>query len=90
MTTDRNFAIADELASLADELGSSSAAVALAWIIGRPGTSFAILGPRRLDQLTDNLDGIYLELPAEVRHHLHDISTPSNAAVNGVPIAELG
>jgi aryl-alcohol dehydrogenase-like predicted oxidoreductase len=89
MTTDRNYAIAGEVTSIAAELGTTAAAVALAWIAGRPGISSVILGPRTLDQLNDNLDGINLDLPTDSRQRLDDISAPPNATVNGAPIAQL-
>lgn len=87
MTTDRNYAIAAEVEAVAAELDATAAAVALAWIIGRPWISSVILGPRTLDQLSANLDGTRLDLPADQRRRLDDISAPSNAPVTGVPIA---
>lgn len=89
MTTDHNYAIASEVTSIAAELGNTAAGVSLAWIAGRPGISSVILGPRTLDQLKDNLDGINLDLPTDSRRRLDDISAPPNAPVNGVPIAQL-
>src|SRR3954471_16139056 len=52
---ERTFAIIDELARLAATHGTNSAAVALAWVQGRPGVASTIIGARRLDQLEQNL-----------------------------------
>lgn len=89
MTTDRNYAIVTEVTSIAAELGTTAAAVALAWLAGRRGISSVILGPRTSDQLSDNLGGTNLDLPTDSRQRLDDISAPFNAPVNGVPIAQL-
>ena len=37
---------------------STAAAVSLAWLRSRPGTVVPIVGPRRVDQLRDNLSGL--------------------------------
>ncbi len=87
MTTERNYAIAAAVDEIAVELDTAAAAVAIAWIVGRPGISSVILGPRTLDQLNSNLDGVGLTLPDAARARLDDASAPPNAPVNGVPIA---
>ena len=71
----------------ATELETTAAAVALAWIVGQPGVSSVILGPRTLDQLHGNLNGIQRDLPDTARARLDDLSAPPNAPVNGIPIA---
>jgi len=43
--------VIDAVASVADELGATSAAVALAWLRARPGTVVPIVGARRVDHL---------------------------------------
>ncbi len=45
------FAIVDALQAIAKELNTTPAAVALAWVQGRPGVASTIIGARRIDQL---------------------------------------
>ena len=49
--SDDEFDVIDAVAAIADELGTTSAAVALAWLRARPGTVVPIIGARRLDHL---------------------------------------
>lgn len=87
MTTDRNYTIAAAVDDIAAELDTTAAAVALAWIVGRPGLSSVILGPRTLEQVRGNLNGIEVDLPDAARARLDDISAPPNVPVTGGPIA---
>jgi aryl-alcohol dehydrogenase-like predicted oxidoreductase len=85
-TTERNFAIADAVADVAAQLGTTSAAVAIAWLSRRPRVSSVILGPRNVEQLRSNLDGIDLVLPDTCNDALDTASAPTNHPVTGVPV----
>ncbi|MFJ3791473.1 aldo/keto reductase [Kitasatospora sp. NPDC090091] len=74
LLAERNLDIADEVAKIAAALGSTSTAVALAWVRQRPGVTSVILGPRTLDQLTGNLTGFALDLPSDTIARLDEIS----------------
>ncbi len=74
--TDRNFEIVAEVARVADELGSTSTAVSLAWLLGQAGVTSVIIGPRTPDQLTQNLAGFDLDLPSEHAKALTKVSRP--------------
>jgi aryl-alcohol dehydrogenase-like predicted oxidoreductase len=63
--TDRNFEIVAAVDKIAAELGSTATAVSLAWLLGRPGVTSVIIGPRTVDQLGQNLAGFDLALPLE-------------------------
>jgi aryl-alcohol dehydrogenase-like predicted oxidoreductase len=63
--TDRNFGIVAEVDKVAAELGATPTAVSLAWLLGRPGVTSIIMGPRTVEQLTQNLAGFDLVLPVE-------------------------
>jgi aryl-alcohol dehydrogenase-like predicted oxidoreductase len=76
---ERNLQIASEVAPVAAELGTTSTAVALAWICQRPGIDSVIIGPRTLDQLNGNLAGFTLDLPADTVAHLDEISRPGQS-----------
>jgi aryl-alcohol dehydrogenase-like predicted oxidoreductase len=82
--SDRNLAIAAEVAKLAAELGTTPAAVALAWVRARPGITSVIIGPRTVEQLEQNLAGFELTLPAELSARLDDISGPAPTPVTGL------
>ena len=74
--SDDEFVIIDAVAAVADELGTSSAAVALAWLRGRAGTVVPIVGARRVEHLENNLAGLDITLsPAQLRI-LDEVSTP--------------
>ncbi|GAA4583327.1 aldo/keto reductase [Planotetraspora phitsanulokensis] len=89
-----NLDIAGHVVETAAELGTTPAAVALAWVRHRPGVTSVIVGPRTLDQLHGNLAGLATDLPAETIEHLDEISRPAGAAiVNGMntsPVAGPG
>jgi aryl-alcohol dehydrogenase-like predicted oxidoreductase len=71
------YAIVDELARIAGELGVTPAAVALAWVQSRPGVASTIIGARRLDQLDQNLAALDVILQPEHKTALDRISEPT-------------
>ena len=72
--TDRNFAVAAEVAAAAARLGTTSAALALAWAAAQPGITSVIVGPRSREQLDQNLAGFGLAPPADVLAHMTKVS----------------
>jgi aryl-alcohol dehydrogenase-like predicted oxidoreductase len=74
--TDRNFEIVAEVNRVAAELEATATAVSLAWLIGRPGVTSIIIGPRTVDQLWQNLAGFDLALPLESAKGLSRVSRP--------------
>jgi aryl-alcohol dehydrogenase-like predicted oxidoreductase len=74
--TDRNFAIIEALDEVAQAAGASMAAVALAWVMARPGVASPILGARTLDQLNANLAAFQVKLPPELMAKLDEASAP--------------
>jgi aryl-alcohol dehydrogenase-like predicted oxidoreductase len=52
---ERNFAIVDKVGEVAARLGTTHAALAVAWTLGRRGVTSAIIGPRTVEQLEENL-----------------------------------
>ena len=69
-----NLAIAESVAEVAGELGTTPAAVALAWVCARPGITSVVIGPRTMSQDVENLAGFTLELPEELRAQLEVVS----------------
>jgi aryl-alcohol dehydrogenase-like predicted oxidoreductase len=83
LLSERNLTIADEVASVADRLGTTPTAVALSWAAAQQGVTSVIIGPRSQDQLEQNLAGIGLRLPADDLAHLTQISQPADGPVTG-------
>jgi aryl-alcohol dehydrogenase-like predicted oxidoreductase len=74
--TERTFTIVDEVGRVAAAIGSTPAAVALAWVQARPGVASTIIGARRLDQLDANLAALDVRLAPEHVQALDAVSTP--------------
>jgi aryl-alcohol dehydrogenase-like predicted oxidoreductase len=68
--------VLDALKGVADEVGSTQAAVALAWLDAQPAVTSTILGARTIEQLQQNLAAVDLELDADQVATLTDASTP--------------
>jgi aryl-alcohol dehydrogenase-like predicted oxidoreductase len=60
--TERNFAVVDAATEIAGAHGATVAQVAIAWLLGTPGVTAPIVGPRTLGHLDDLLgaDGLTL------------------------------
>lgn len=64
---DRGWRTVEALAAVAHEKGSTSSAVALAWLLAKPAVTSVIFGARSLDQLDQNLAALDVVLsPADV------------------------
>ncbi|CAN5170380.1 aldo/keto reductase [soil metagenome] len=74
--TAEQFTVIEAVAAVADEVGASSAAVALAWLRARSGTVVPILGARRLRHLEDNIAGLDLRLDEAHLRLLDEVSAP--------------
>jgi aryl-alcohol dehydrogenase-like predicted oxidoreductase len=71
---ERELAVAREVDAVADELGVSSAQVALAWTRANRPWVHPIIGARTVAQLSDNLDAAGLRLPDEAVARLNEAS----------------
>jgi aryl-alcohol dehydrogenase-like predicted oxidoreductase len=78
-SSERTWAIIDEVQKIAESRGVSMAAVALAWVAQRPGVSSVILGARTTDQLRDNLTAADLVLTDDEMARLDEVSDPQPA-----------
>ena len=67
---------ADALAVVADKAGMSLVHMAIAWVIGNPAVTSAIIGPRTMEQLTSQLDAADLKLDADVLDQIDEIVPP--------------
>jgi aryl-alcohol dehydrogenase (NADP+) len=73
------YVVIDAVADVAAELGTTSAAVALAWLRTRPGTVVPIIGARRLEHLEGNLDALEVTPSADQLARLDAVSAPTPA-----------
>ncbi|SIR58514.1 aldo/keto reductase [Micromonospora avicenniae] len=73
---ERTWRVLDAVRQVADDLGASMSAVALAWLAARPAVTSVILGARTTEQLDDNLTAADLTLDAEQIRLLDEASDP--------------
>lgn len=64
--SEHDHAVVRVVQEVADQLGVTPAQVAIAWIRSRSRAIHPILGARRLEQLTENLGALNVELPVEL------------------------
>jgi aryl-alcohol dehydrogenase-like predicted oxidoreductase len=74
--SERLYDIIDVLVGVGEAHGVSAAQVALAWLLGRPGVTSVVIGARTDEHLADNLAAAELELSAEERARLDEVSAP--------------
>jgi aryl-alcohol dehydrogenase (NADP+) len=90
--SDDEFEVIEAVAAIANELETTSAAVALAWLLARLQTVVPIVGARRLEHLESNLAGLDVNLTPEHLRVLDAVSAPAlnyPADVNGATRAML-
>ena len=69
-----NLAIAEVVREVAEELGKTSAQVAIAWTLVNPAVTAPVLGARTVAQLADNLGALDIELGADHLARLNAVS----------------
>ena len=81
--SERNFRIVEEVKKVSKEHDTTPTAVALAWVLSRNNVTSAIIGPRTLQQLNENLVAFELSLSAETIKRLSDASRPLGGQIFG-------
>jgi aryl-alcohol dehydrogenase-like predicted oxidoreductase len=71
---DRSLHIAQVVGQIAEDMGRSSAQIALAWIRAQSPQMIPILGARQLEQLQDNLKCLEVTLSTEQLQRLNQVS----------------
>jgi aryl-alcohol dehydrogenase-like predicted oxidoreductase len=74
MLDDQSVELAVEVGKVAAEIGATSAAVALAWVLSRRGVTTVIIGPRTFEQYEQNMAGFDLALDPALIKRLSDAS----------------
>ena len=92
--TDAEYRVIDATNEVAAEQGVSSAAVALAWVWGRPGVTSTIIGARTLEQFTADIAALDVTLTDGQLARLDEVSEPTLAfpasANRAAPMLEFG
>ncbi|MCW3466246.1 aldo/keto reductase [Chitinophaga nivalis] len=70
------YQLIDQLIAISHTKGCSPAAVALAWVISRPGVTSTLAGARTPEQLQQNLAALAITLTPEEIQSLEALSTP--------------
>jgi aryl-alcohol dehydrogenase-like predicted oxidoreductase len=73
---DRVYALLDVLGEMAKEKGCTVSQLSLAWVMGQPGVTSAIIGPRTMAHLEDNLGALEVEITEEDRLRIDEASVP--------------
>jgi len=71
---EQGFAAVDKLEVIGNAHNATIAQTAIAWILANPTVSSAIIGANNLDQLTDTMKGADIELSAEEKAALDEIT----------------
>lgn len=66
----------DMLSTVADKLGITLIELSLSWILHQPGITSAIIGPRTVNQLEENLTALNVELSQDVLQKIDEIFRP--------------
>jgi aryl-alcohol dehydrogenase-like predicted oxidoreductase len=75
--SEADYVVIDTLNAVAREANADPAAVALAWVRGRPGITSTLIGARRMDQFEANLRALDLTLTDAQRTTLDEVSAPT-------------
>lgn len=74
--SEHTLTLSNQVAQLAQELGTSQNVLSIAWLLHQPAVSSVIVGATKPEQLLDNLQALELELDASVLQRLDEISAP--------------
>lgn len=75
--TDRNWDVLEVLCAVADEVTASPSQVAFAWLAAWPGVGSVLVGTRTVQQLTDDLGALAVDLSPEQIERLTTASAPT-------------
>ncbi|MQA32310.1 aldo/keto reductase family protein [Modestobacter roseus] len=76
LMTDDVLTRVQELRPIADDLGLSMAALAVAWVLSEENVAAAIIGASRPEQVVDNVKAAGVELEADVKARIDEVLAP--------------
>ncbi len=74
--TEGVFTVTEALEPMAAAKGCTLSQLALAWVLGQPGVTSPIIGPRTLEQLRDNLGALQVSLAEDDRKSIDALTPP--------------
>jgi aryl-alcohol dehydrogenase-like predicted oxidoreductase len=80
--TDAGIRVGNAFAALARKHGLEPAQAAYAWVIGQPGITAAIIGPKTVAQVTSALPAAELVLPAALLASADELVTPGSVVAS--------
>jgi len=88
---DANFAVAESLKPIADDLGCTLAQLAVAWVLANPNITAPIIGPRTPAQLADNLGALEVPITPEIEARIDELVPPGCHPYLGIldPVYEV-
>ncbi|MEX2100848.1 MAG: aldo/keto reductase [Acidimicrobiia bacterium] len=75
-TSQRKFELVEQLVTVADEAGTGLIHLALAFVLAHPAVTAAIIGPRTMGQLVDQLDATDVSLGEDVLDRIDALVPP--------------
>ncbi|MBN1239101.1 MAG: aldo/keto reductase [Gammaproteobacteria bacterium] len=79
--TPQAFDVIEAVVAVAKDKGCTPSQIALAWNAAQPGITAPIIGPRTMEQLTDNLGAAAVELTTEDAERLDRAAPPMSASL---------
>ncbi len=76
--SDKAFDVLDVVRKLADEKGCTPSQLSLAWLIQKPAVTSAIIGPRNIEQLDDNIKAVEVRLDEKDNERIDEVSAPGD------------
>ena len=73
--TERNYDLIDKLYKIGQKHNATVGQTALAWVLGNPAVTSAIVGANSVDQLLESLRAADIVLHAEDRTELDELSS---------------
>ncbi len=81
LQNDKAFDVLDTLQAIAKDKGVAVSQLALAWCMHQPGITSPIIGPRTMEQLTDNLGALTIEITDADREKIDAVAPPGSMTV---------
>lgn len=76
LLSDATFNVVEKLQEIAKAKGCTASQLALSWVVTQPGVTSAILGPRTLEQLEDNLACLNVQVTEEDAAEFDEVNAP--------------
>ena len=72
--SEQNLRLAQDMAGLASEIGSTVSQLTLSWVMQRPGITSALVGATKIAQQEENLGAVDLKVPPEILDRVTELS----------------